>query len=277
MPVAPKPSTTDLDDALARLGLRPDGAVFSSLTSLLRPVTLDGQPALLKVTNEPEELDGTHALQAWHGQGAVRVLARQGNAIVLERAGSPLRAVVTQDEAATRALCSVAERLHSHTPEVLDPFPTLRNWFASLFTDTTARFDQVRTIAEKLLEHPSRPVLLHGDLHHDNVLDGADRGWLAIDAKGIVGPREFDYCHLFTNWAPQHALTHFDARRRIVAATANIAHAHLLRWIAAWSALSGMWHLEDGDPARAAFPHAITDLALERLEAHHTPGDTPCG
>jgi streptomycin 6-kinase len=108
---------------------------------------------------------------------------------------------------------------------------------------------------------------LHGDLHHENVLDGADRGWLAIDPKGIVGPREFDYCNIFTNSTPVQAVGCFDSRLRIVASTADIDRAELLRWIASWSALSGIWHLEDGNDALAAFPHSITDLALARLQA----------
>lgn len=147
---------------------------------------------------------------------------------------------------------------------------------AALFADTTPRFGRVRAIADQLLNDASRPVLLHGDLHHDNVLDGAGRGWLAIDPKGIVGPRAFDYCNIFTNWAPQQALRHFDSRLRIVTAAANIDPAHLLRWIASWSALSGMWHLEDDEQARAAFAYTITDLALARLQAHSARGGRPC-
>lgn len=46
---------------------------------------------------------------------------------------------------------------------------------------------------------------------------------------------------------------------------ADIHRIDLLRWIASWSALSGIWHLEHGELALASFPHAITDLALDRL------------
>jgi streptomycin 6-kinase len=124
----------------------------------------------------------------------------------------------------------------------------------------------VREIAELLLADVSRPVLLHGDLHHENVLDGGPRGWLAIDPKGIIGAREFDYLNLFTNWTREEATQQFDSRLAIVARVAAIDRDRLLRWIAAWSALSGIWHLEDGEEALAAFPHAITALALDRLD-----------
>jgi aminoglycoside/hydroxyurea antibiotic resistance kinase len=41
--------------------------------------------------------------------------------------------------------------------------------------------------------------VLHGDLHHGNVLDFGLRGWLAIDPKGLLGERGFDFANIFTN------------------------------------------------------------------------------
>lgn len=265
MPAGPTPSTAELDNAVLRLGVRPDGTPFRSLSSLVCPVTFRGRSAFLKVSNEPEELAGARALEVWNGHGAVRLLARDGNAMLFERAGRSLRSIVTDDAVATQKLCAVADRLHRHSPRHLDGFPSLRGWFSALFADTNPRFDQARILADRLLRRPARPMLLHGDLHHENVLDGATRGWLAIDPKGIVGAREFDYCNIFTNWTAQQAVDNFDSRLHIVATAANIAHADLLRWVAAWSALSGIWHLEDGEPQLAAFPHSIMDLALNRL------------
>lgn len=253
---------------MVRLGLQLDGAPFTSLSSLNCPVTLGGNPAFLKVTNEPEELAGARALERWGGDGAVHVLARDGNAIVLERAGRTLRSVVSHDIEATRIICAVADRLHRHRVEGLEDFPTLRVWFSSLFADTSPRFDQVREIAGRLLEHHSQPVLLHGDLHHENVLHHDERGWLAIDPKGLLGPREFDYCTIFTNPSRRLALTHFDARLKIVAATAHIDHADLLCWIAAWSALSATWDREDAESSASSFSHVITEIALDRLRTH---------
>ena len=264
----PQPTRDDLTDAVIRLGLQLDGDPFRSRSSLVCLVTNEGRPAFLKVTNQPEELVGVRALEQWGGNGAVRVLARDGNAILLERAGQTLHSLVTDDASATQVLCDAAHRLHTNSPTDLDDFPTLQTWFSSLFGDTTPRFDQVRVIAGRLLEHTTPPVLLHGDLHHENVLNGGDRGWLAIDPKGIRGAREFDFCNIFTNWTPQEAIGHFDARLDLVARVASIDRTDLLRWIASWSALSGIWHLEDGDEASAAFPHSITELALERLRAH---------
>lgn len=117
VPLIPTPSTVDLENAAARLGFKLAGTPFRTQTSLLCPVTFEGQRGFVKVTNDPEELTGARALEKWAGNGAVRVLARQGNAVVLEYAGLPVRSVIPDDTAATTVLCAVAERLHSHTPE----------------------------------------------------------------------------------------------------------------------------------------------------------------
>ena len=37
------------------------------------------------------------------------------------------------------------------------------------------------------LEALRRPVVLHGDLHHENILFDASKGWVAIDPKGLTG------------------------------------------------------------------------------------------
>jgi streptomycin 6-kinase len=65
------------------------------------------------VNNEPEELIGVRALDKWGGNGAVRVLVRDGNATVLERAGQTLRSLVRDD---ARPLKSRATRLSVSTP-----------------------------------------------------------------------------------------------------------------------------------------------------------------
>jgi streptomycin 6-kinase len=56
--------------------------------------------------------------------------------------------------------------------------------------------------ARSLLDAPGEAVVLHGDFHHDNVMDGGPRGWLAIDPKGLIGEREFEFANLFRNTRP---------------------------------------------------------------------------
>src|ERR1700722_3019341 len=72
---------------LDRWRLTPDGAAFTTrFGSHLAPVIQGGAPAMLKVAGSEEERRGA-ALMAWYGgDGAARVLAHEGEAILLERA-----------------------------------------------------------------------------------------------------------------------------------------------------------------------------------------------
>jgi streptomycin 6-kinase len=42
-------------------------------------------------------------------------------------------------------------------------------------------------VKSKLLETAPPPILIHGDLHHFNILESAAHGWVPIDPKGIFG------------------------------------------------------------------------------------------
>src|SRR5262245_62065215 len=98
--------------------------------------------------------------------------------------------------------------------------------------------------ARDLLASQREGAVLHGDIHHGNILDFGERGWLAIDPKGLVGDRGFDYANLFCN--PDHATATAPGRlaRRIevVAEAAGLERKRLLRWILAWAGLSAAWH-----------------------------------
>lgn len=87
---------------------------------------------------------------------------------------------------------------------------------------------------------PHDEVVLHGDLHHGNILDFGTRGWLAIDPKGLLGERGFDYANIFTNpdlAEPTRPVAiepeTFTQRVNIVSEIARIERQRLLMWIVA--------------------------------------------
>jgi streptomycin 6-kinase len=105
--------------------------------------------------------------------------------------------------------------------------------------------------------------VLHGDLHHGNVLDFAERGWLAIDLKGLAGERGFDFANIFCN--PDVAVATAPGRLKrqasVVAEAARLDRARLLRWILAYAGLSAAWTIgESGDPKLAL---SIAEMAAE--------------
>ncbi len=247
----------------ARWNLVPDGAAFATRSSELQPVRQDGRPAMLKLAHSLEEARGGRLMAWWGGDGAARVLAHHGPALLLERATGGSLAGVADDEA-SRRICDVSRRLHSRragTP----PLAPLRRWFRAL-GPAAARHGGVLAeadaVARALLDEPRDPVVLHGDLHHGNVLDFGARGWLAIDPKGLWGERGFDYANLFRNPDAATALAPGRLARQaeLVAGCAGLERDRLLAWVVAVAGLSAAWNLSDGLPADADL--AVIQAAL---------------
>jgi streptomycin 6-kinase len=132
-------------------------------------------------------------MEWWDGDGAARVLARANDAFLLERAeGFASLADMARDgrdDEACRVLCAVADRLHASRPKPPPELVPLPHWFrelqpaAAIHGGILARCAEV---AQALLAEPREVGVLHGDLHHGNVLDFGVRGWLAIDPKGVA-------------------------------------------------------------------------------------------
>jgi streptomycin 6-kinase len=221
-------------------GLVPDGGPILTASGGLLPVVWHARPAMLKVATCDEERRGNALMAWWNGQGAAQVWQHDGDAILLERAQpAPSLAVA---------------RLHAHRAPLVPPVVPLHDWFYALLSND-ADNDALRrsaAIARQLLAGPSvDEVMLHGDIHHGNILHFGDRGWRAIDPKGLRGERTFDYANLFCN--PVHDIAvdpvRFERRIAVVADAASLDRRRLLQWILAWSGLSAVWLMEDELPA----------------------------
>lgn len=267
------------DSYLSRWDLVPDGAPIVTHSGRLLPVRRAGTPAMLKLATEAEERLGGALMAWWDGEGAARVLARDEDALLLERAeGVASLAEMARggrDDEACRILCAVADRLHAPRPKALPDLLPLDAWFRELWPAAAAQGGILARSAEAaraLLAEPREVVTLHGDLHHDNVLDFGPRGWLAIDPKRLLGERGFDYANIFTNpdlADPSRPVAtvpgRFARRLAVVTEAARLERQRLLRWILAWTGLSAVWYLGDDDP-NAAIDLTIAELAAAALD-----------
>ncbi len=252
--------------------------MISTRSGSLLPVLCAGGPAMLKLCSEAEEARGAALLAWWDGGGAARIFARTGNVILLERAlgAADLSAMsrAGRDDETCRILCACAARLHAPRAKALPDLVPLEIWFSALTFAAERHGGILRdcaATARRLLAEPRDIAPLHGDLHHGNVLDFGARGWLAIDAKGLIGERGFDFANIFTNpdlddpARPVATLPgRFERRLAIVSASAGLEPKRLLAWVLAWAGLSAAWFLEDGD-ARAGIDLAIAALARAAL------------
>jgi streptomycin 6-kinase len=253
---------------LARWDLVPDGEPITTSSSLLLAVRHNGMPAMLKIAREEEERRGGALMAWWDGDGAARVLAQHGPALLLERATGPRSLAVMaadgRDDEASRILCDVAARLHVSRAASLPDLVPLTRWFEALAPAARTHgglLARADAAAQALLADPRDVVVLHGDIHHGNVLDGGERGWLAIDPKGLSGERTFDFVNILRNPDAAVALApgRFDHQVEVLAAAASVDRRRLLDWTLAFAGLSAAWHLADDTPADLDF--AIAALA----------------
>ena len=236
--------------------LTPDGDTIVTPTSMLLPVQFGELPAMLKIALHDEEKRGGRLMRWWNGEGAASVLAWADDALMLERARrqNTLAELVrsARDDEASAIICAVVQKLHAHRthPPPSDLVP-LASWFRPLFAAAETHGGILRTaaaVAAELLTSQRDPQVLHGDIHHGNILDFGPRGWLAIDPKGLIGERGFDYANLFCNPDYNVASTPGRLARQInlVADTAHLEAVRLRLWVLAWTGLSAAFSIEDG-------------------------------
>ena len=163
----------------------------------------DGSDAVLKVQFPHRE--GIHevtALHIWDGVGAVRVLDHDESrhAFLLERCkpGTPLSEL--HCTAAIDVYCELLPRLWKATSA---PITTLTDEAQGWYDGYNAEWEREdRPVPRRWVDialeacrdlGPSQGemVLLHQDMHADNVLRAEREPWLAIDPKALLGEREF--------------------------------------------------------------------------------------
>jgi streptomycin 6-kinase len=226
-------------------------------------VRANGTRCVLKVCLPDHEFDSeVAALTVYDGRGAVRLLDvdRERRAMLLERAkpGAPILSL--PDEESTRIAAEIMKRLWRPVPTGA-PLQTLSIWGEG-FQDHRERFNGAGPIDAELFQHGDRlfrellasqakPVVLHGDLHHYNLLSSGD-GWIAIDPKGVIGEPAYEPANWLRNpyglerWPDLGAAL---ARRiDMFSEILEIERARIRDWAVAQTVLSACWCLEDDDP-----------------------------
>ena len=160
-----------------------------------------GVPCVVKVAGpEHNVIDEALALEAWSGNGAVRLLEadREHGALLLERL-DPDRTLRTAKlasaaEVAGRLIHELAVPAPAGLPLLADIASRkpgiLRRRQDALGEPVPARWIDIACgLARDLAADPGSR-LVHGDLHYGNILAGSRRPWLAIDPKPVTGNPE---------------------------------------------------------------------------------------
>jgi streptomycin 6-kinase len=258
----------------------------STATSHVYTVQHHGDTVILKLltpVGQEDEQGATAALVWFAGHGAIRLLRSDARALLLEYvAGDALTGLVAtgHDDAATDIVADVMAQLYRPlNGAVLPALTPLPQRFRALFVRAqqehtapgASLFVDAAAVAHALLADQREQCVLHGDLHYANIKYSPQRGWLALDPKGLMGERAYDAANVLCNPVTLPWLVQSEARlvrqASRLAARLQIAPQRLLAWVYAHACLAASWALEDGTApqhwlrmAHLVRPHVSPDL-----------------
>jgi streptomycin 6-kinase len=221
-----------------------------------------GEPVVVKVSSPtgefPREME---AIRLFDGHGMAQLLAFDvdDEVMVLERLRpGTLLLAVTDDEQAMSGAASVMKQLWRPVPTGT-PFPTVQDWGKG-FTRLRQRYngghgpfpkpllEQAERLFTELADSMAEPVLLHGDLHQENILAAQRHPWLAIDPKGLIGEPAYEIGALLRNNLPPQ----LSSQKRILARRIDqlseelgLDRERIRCWGLAQAILSVWWGVED--------------------------------
>ncbi len=214
------------------------------------------QPIILKLGLD---IDGfkreAAALMAFEGFCVVQVFSESRGFLLLECAvpGVSLKSHFPKnDDAAINITANVIKRLHKAPIPNTHAFPHVKDWLEGLnggLEIPVQTLQKAREIRDKLLKTAEPDVLLHGDLHHDNILQNGN-DWVVIDPKGVIGEPAYEVAAFIRNPMPE-LLTHADAlnvmHNRVTrfAELLELPSQRILDWCFVQAVLAWAWALED--------------------------------
>lgn len=252
-------------------GCRADGEIHFTHSSLLWPVVRRGQAFMLKIVDpNDDEANSAEVLRYFSGARIVGIAEQEKNIQLLERlvAGAGIQplaemALAGKDDQATETISEVIRSLHSISlanpaPKNLIPFRSrsdaMREHMRTrkVKTSQLPSFQFALDLCEDLIrDTQSAQIALHGDIHHFNILHSEKRGWVAIDPKGIFGPRIYEFANLLCN-PYRHQEIVADPRRMerqasLLSGHAGLDKSLLLNFVFLHAMQCAAWSLVEAD------------------------------
>ncbi|MBM7691420.1 streptomycin 6-kinase [Peribacillus deserti] len=256
---------TRVQEFVGKWSLTIEGPVSNlSYNYVLKARDQEGKPVILKLGVPGFDFQNEiHTLQVYNGEGFARLLKADGEkgALLLEQLRPGIMLSEEKDETlAVHYFLDVWMAIRRPVPPGIS-FPSIMDWASGLNRYLEAYPNGEGPITSEYITHASElfkeihktsegDELLHGDLHHENILFSHDRGWLAIDPKGVSGDPYFGLSsylinHLFDQKNPKELLSY---RINLLTNNSRIDRERLLKAAAAMSVLYACWGIEDNDP-----------------------------
>lgn len=254
---------TLIDEAVARWQLKSLRPAEHLSYNFILYARRDGAAVVLKLGVPDRELTSEiHALRAFAGRGAVRLLdGDPGRGMLLVerlKPGIQLTSVIEDAEATQIAAYVMLALLR---PAPMDGgLLQLRDWFQGFQRFRTehggsgpldaALFQQAEKFAQEIMREEHRPTLIHGDLHHFNILSSGSN-WVAIDPKGVVGPAAYEVGPFLMNPIGKisrrpNAAELMRNRIAILGEILGIEKERIRRCGLTHAVLSAVWSVEEG-------------------------------
>jgi len=261
------------------------GSPFVLLPNYVAPaLRADGTEAVIKIgtLGDKEIQTEMDALKIYDGQGSANLLEAdpEEGVLLIERLmpGTPLSAM-ENDAEATIVLATIIKKLWRSLPPD-HRFPHIRDWAKGIekYRDRTKQsgdpiprrmIDKARELFDDLIASMQESVLVHGDLHHGNVLSAKREPWLVIDPKGVAAEPAYETAAMLQN--PPDLLKRtgvnqiVERRIKIMAEQLGIEGRRILHWGIAQTVLSAVWGWEDEDRQALEYGLAMAGklLAIE--------------
>lgn len=224
----------------------------------------DGQPVVLKLGVPHREMETEiEALSLYGGRHIARCLASDAKvgALLLECLAPGRKLYELNDNRQETLIAAGLMRDLPIPVPAKHHLPSFTEWIERAFTryrrtyGSTGPFhngmhDAVEGMLREIEQSKTRDVLLHGDLHHANIIEDAQRGWTVIDPKGVIGDPCLEVGRFLHNQLPDA----LPAIERMLTERVDILKAELHEpawriWRCALidKVLSLTWSLEDED------------------------------
>lgn len=243
------------------------------------------QAVVLKISLPNQEYhQEQQALIYFDGHGINRLLDfnREHGILLLQKIGSGvnLKSLLPHDEnQAILHAATVIKQLHAKPMpiETSTSYPSLANWLSVLDDFQHPAVDQLlvtiaQTLATQLLDDKVDNYLLHGDLHHENILQNHDGSWLAIDPKGVIGELAYEVGAFMRNPVPEllsapNLSEILSNRIDQFGHTLNLDKSRLNAYSYVTTMLAIIWNIEDNGnqwPAWLVILNTLKNILVER-------------
>ena len=205
-----------------------------------------------------------YTIQAYDGDGCAKLLkADEENGVMLLEQLSPgtMLSEVKDESLVLQYYVKVWQSLRRPASDYKEA-PLVRDWFNGLQRYRKAYkngngpisnhdIDLAEQCFQYVTETSAGTELLHGDLHHENILFSQEHGWTAIDPKGVLGDPYFDLISFLLNYLhtkdnPKELL---QFRVNVISEQLALDRQRLLKAAIAMATLSACWSIEEQEPS----------------------------